>query len=238
MNDDKLESEDSVVEYEKDFNLYFIDNNDSDKLKLCGVVQSITNLTETRIHENKVDVSGTFSRIRLDKKIVDTVFMRGFLHPKSQHHPFIAIKNDYENNAKIMIFCIWLTKIDYTYQSEDFAILENVNWEAQSIKSEKLDGTPFTLNDAIECIAKRRIEKEYIPFNTQFRIESDGTSYGTKVFFNDEQVGLIQNIKWEVDVENHFPKVTMTVLNVPVSLKIKEEHVNKIIEEYEEDIKK
>lgn len=141
-------SDDSKIE------LYFIDKSDSDKLKLCGVVQSISELNEIRVSENKIDVNGLFDRIRLNTNDNLELFAGGFLHPKSQKNPFVAIHTDYKNNAKIIIAYIWFINIGHTFSTEDVFILENVKWEAESIKSEKLDGSPFTLNDAIEYLLK------------------------------------------------------------------------------------
>ena len=213
--------------------LFYIDNADEDKLKSCGFVQTLVDLNEKRISANTIDVSGQFTRVRLDAALIDKLFMQGFLHCKSQRHPFVAIVTDYDNNAKVIISCIWLTNIDYTFSAENVYILENVKWEAESIRSEKLDGTPFTMQDAIEHLIRKNVQETFHGIKSQFRIESGGTVMETKLFFNDELVSLVQNIKWEIGVDDIYPKATFTVLNVPVNLKVDEKHIEKIIKDIE-----
>ncbi len=210
--------------------LYYVDNTDNDTLKLCGVVKSLLNLVEKRIHENAIEVTGEFNTVLLNISNIDKLFMNGVKHAKSQKHPFVAIITDNENNAKTIISLIWLTYIGVSYSVDNTHVLQNVKWEAESIKSEKLDGSPFTLEDAIKYITAPRTLKN---IDTQFSIESDGTNMGTKVCFNGEQIGRIQNIKFEINAEDHFGKVTMTVLNVPITLKIDESQVEKIIKDIE-----
>ncbi len=50
----------------------------------------------------------------------------------------------------------------------------------------------------------------------KLKIISDGTKVGTRLVNAEtgEAIGLIQNLKWEVDVKEPFTKVTVTLLNV------------------------
>lgn len=206
MNEDVFNKNSEYIE------LYFIDNNDGDKLKLCGKVKSIPILREVR-NGSSIDVNGTFGYVRLDS--IDKLFMQKRLRAQSQKHPLVAIITDIENNAKTIISCIWFKNIGMSYGCDNYGILENSEWEAESIISEKLDGTPFTINDIIERISLKRNPNIGTDIKNQFSIESDGTTIGTRVLFNNEPVSLVQNIKWETSVNDFYSKMTLTVSNVP-----------------------
>lgn len=86
------------------------------------------------------DISGSCKRIRYDRMRAFEAFGRGFIHLKSQRIPFdIVIKDIFDgDDAKAIVTTIrnvWFEKIDYSYQANDFIIMENVSWKAEDIYS-------------------------------------------------------------------------------------------------------
>src|SRR6266581_7545248 len=75
---------------EKDrIELFYLDINDN-KIKRCGMIQSVTDIREQRLDLNfpeNIDISGKFSRIRLDST---APFFNDVVRAGSQRYAFIA----------------------------------------------------------------------------------------------------------------------------------------------------
>ena len=78
-------------------------------------------------------------RIRFDNMRVADAFSRGFLHVKAQRIPFdIEIHDKFadadEGNAIVTtIKNVWIKKIGYSYQSNEWTITDNMSCEAEDI---------------------------------------------------------------------------------------------------------
>ena len=87
------------------------------------------------------DVSGSCSRTRFNRTRIAEAFDRGFVHVAAQRVPFeIVIQDNFQgsdDDSKIIttIRNVWIERIEVTYSAEDFVIVENMNWQAESIDS-------------------------------------------------------------------------------------------------------
>jgi hypothetical protein len=85
------------------------------------------------------DIKGSAKRTRLNKMRVAEAFGRQFLHVHSQRIPFdIVIKDVFagSDDASTVITTIknvWISNISYTYESGNFIIAEDMQWEAETI---------------------------------------------------------------------------------------------------------
>jgi len=85
------------------------------------------------------DVSGRAQRTRLNKMRIAESFGRQFLHVHSQRFPFdIVIKDifagsDDASTVVTTIKNVWIKKIGYSYAAGDFVIVEDMDWEAETI---------------------------------------------------------------------------------------------------------
>jgi hypothetical protein len=87
------------------------------------------------------DISGSCDRTRFDGQRIAEAFLRGYVHVAAQRLPFdIEIQDNFKGGdaGSIVITTIrnvWITGIDYTYQSDNFVIVDSMNWTAESIES-------------------------------------------------------------------------------------------------------
>jgi hypothetical protein len=72
---------------------------------------------------------GWCGRVRLDKKRLSEIFMRGFVHPKAQKLPFQKIEYD-----GITINNVWVKSNGFVYIVDNFIIIDQMFWVAEDIK--------------------------------------------------------------------------------------------------------
>lgn len=89
---------------------------------------------------SSTDYDGTCRRIRYDSMRISEAFSRGFIHAKSQRIPFnIVIKDIHSGDeAKAVVTTIknvWITKIGYTYNHDNFIIMDDMSWVAEDVYS-------------------------------------------------------------------------------------------------------
>ena len=92
------------------------------------------------------DITGSCTRTRFDRMRIAEAFGRGFVHVHSQRRPFdIEIQDRFHDadpgNAIITVIRnVWITKIGYTYSSDDFVIVDDMSWLAEGISSTMNNG--------------------------------------------------------------------------------------------------
>jgi len=126
-----------------------------------GAVQSLQ-ITETRplkmidevgtdghidsVPNRSTDIKGTCERIRFNRMRISEAFSRSFVHAAAQRYPFdIVIIDQWNGNALnpadtsqdiiTTIKNVWIGELSYTYQSNDWVIMDRMSWEAESIGS-------------------------------------------------------------------------------------------------------
>ena len=111
-----------------------------DEVGTDGHIDSVPN--------SSTDISGSCTRTRFDGQRIAEAFMRGFIHVKSQRLPFdIEIQDSFKggDNASIVVTTIrnvWISKISYSYSADNFVIVDDMSWEAESIDSIMGSGGP------------------------------------------------------------------------------------------------
>lgn len=91
--------------------------------------------------QKSTDISGKCSRTRFDRMRIAEAFSRGFVHVHAQRNPFnIVIKDihaslDDSQAVLTTIKNVWIKSISYTYKTEDFIIVEDMSWVAETIFS-------------------------------------------------------------------------------------------------------
>jgi hypothetical protein len=107
------------------------------KDQVVGAIQSLS-ITEDKI-ENEYGkfsrISTKIYRIKLVEERIKKAFDRGFVNSHSQILPFNIIIDD--SNGKTTIQNCWISKpIDYTYKYNEWIIIDEMNVEAELIKTE------------------------------------------------------------------------------------------------------
>ena len=101
---------------------------------------------------SSTDITGSCTRTRFDGQRIAEAFMRGFIHVKSQRLPFdIEIQDNFKgaDNDSIVITTVrnvWISKISYSYSADNFVIVEDMSWEAESIDSVMGSGAPVVVD--------------------------------------------------------------------------------------------
>lgn len=103
-----------------------------DEVGTDGHVDSVPN--------QSTNITGTCQRIRFDRLRVAEAFGRGFIHAASQVYPFDIVildkqKRDQGSQISTVIKNVWIGGISYTYQTSDWVITDNMEWEAENIFS-------------------------------------------------------------------------------------------------------
>lgn len=120
-----------------------------------GAIQSIS-ITENRpgnlIYELGTDgaidshpkSSTTYTvnckRTRFDKLRIAQAFGRGFIHPQSQRYPFDVViidrqSDDESNHIITTLKNCWITKVSYSYSSNEWAIAEDMDLQIETLFS-------------------------------------------------------------------------------------------------------
>jgi hypothetical protein len=86
------------------------------------------------------DISGECTRIRYDLMYIATAFGRDFLHVDAQRIPFdIDIYDNWNgpgSNAVVTtVRNVWIERIGYAYQADNFIIIDDMSFKAESIYS-------------------------------------------------------------------------------------------------------
>lgn len=86
------------------------------------------------------NITGTCQRIRFDRLRITEAFSRGFVHAASQVYPFDIVildkqKRDQGSQISTVIKNVWISGLDYTYQVNDWVIMDSMTWEAETIFS-------------------------------------------------------------------------------------------------------
>lgn len=103
-----------------------------DEVGTDGHVDSVPN--------KSTNISGSCTRIRLDRLRITEAFSRGYLHVSSQIYPFDIVildkqKADQGSQISTVIKNVWITGLQYSYQANDWVITDTMNWEAETIFS-------------------------------------------------------------------------------------------------------
>lgn len=97
---------------------------------------------------SSTDITGSCTRTRFDGQRIAEAFMRGFVHVKSQRLPFdIEIQDNFKGGDENSIVVttirnVWIASIGYTYSADNFIIIEDLSWQAESIDSVMGSGAP------------------------------------------------------------------------------------------------
>lgn len=93
------------------------------------------------VPSQSTNISGSCQRTRFDNLRILTAFSRGFVHIASQRIPFdIDIIDtfagpDASTHITTTIKNVWVNKVAVTYRSDDFVIVEDMDWDAEAIYS-------------------------------------------------------------------------------------------------------
>lgn len=126
-----------------------------------GAIQNIT-INETRqikmidevgtdghidsVPNQSTNITGTCSRIRYDRMRISEAFSRSFVHVHSQRVPFnIVIIDAWNGNTLNLadtsqdiittINNVWISDIHYSYQTNDWVIVDEMSFQAETIYS-------------------------------------------------------------------------------------------------------
>jgi hypothetical protein len=90
-------------------------------------------------------VTGSCSRIRYDLLTITEAFSRDFLHAGSQRIPFDIVildqtAGDDANTVITTIQNVWISQIGYSYKADNYTIVDDMSWEAETIFSTLTSG--------------------------------------------------------------------------------------------------
>jgi hypothetical protein len=104
-----------------------------DEIGTDGHIDSVPN--------KSVDISGSCSRTRFDNLRIAAAFSRGFIHVAAQRVPFdidiidTFAGSDPGTHITTKIKNVWIKQISVNYRNDDFVIVEDMDWEAETIYS-------------------------------------------------------------------------------------------------------
>lgn len=103
-----------------------------DEVGTDGHIDSVPNVS--------TNISGSCQRVRFDRLRIAEAFSRNFVHVASQVYPFDIViidkqKRDTDSQISTVIKNVWISGIDYTYQTSDWVITDTMSWEAETIFS-------------------------------------------------------------------------------------------------------
>lgn len=98
------------------------------------------------------------SRTRFDGKRIAEGFYRGFVHVASQRVPFNIeiydlIEGDGNNRVITVIENCWINNISYSYEADNFVIVDNMNLDAESISSTRNETGGSAISDPSRVIS-------------------------------------------------------------------------------------
>jgi hypothetical protein len=93
---------------------------------------------------SSTNISGSCQRVFFDGKGILEAFRRGYVHVSAQRTPFdiqVFELNRGSNETIVKtIENVWIESLEVTYNADDFVIVQNMSWQAESINS-SLNGT-------------------------------------------------------------------------------------------------
>jgi len=98
------------------------------------------------VPSQSTNITGSCQRTRFDNLRIAAAFSRGYIHVAAQRLPFdIVIKDLFAGNddATILITTlknVWISKIASTVRSDDFVIVDDMDFEAEHIYSTLASG--------------------------------------------------------------------------------------------------
>jgi hypothetical protein len=100
--------------------------------------------------KSSTDISGSCTRVRLDRLRIAEAFGRGYTHVSAQVYPFNIVildkqKRERDNQITTVIQNVWMNGIDYTYSSDDWIISDTMTWQAERIYSFLNGGRPVAV---------------------------------------------------------------------------------------------
>ncbi len=103
-----------------------------DEVGTDGHIDSVPNVS--------TNITGSCQRVRFDRLRITEAFSRGFVHVASQVYPFDIVILDKQKRASnlqisTVIKNVWISGLDYTYQTSDWVITDTMTWEAENIYS-------------------------------------------------------------------------------------------------------
>ena len=95
---------------------------------------------------SSTEITGSCKRTRFDGVRIAQAFRRGFVHVHAQREPFdIQIYDIIEGSTTNVIVTevknVWINSISYTYSADDFIIVDDMSFDAETIQSTRGDGT-------------------------------------------------------------------------------------------------
>lgn len=86
------------------------------------------------------EISGSCQRTRYDRLRITEAFSRGFIHAHAQVYPFDIVildrqKRDEGSQISTVIKNVWITSLEYTLSADDWVIVDNMQWTAETIFS-------------------------------------------------------------------------------------------------------
>jgi len=93
------------------------------------------------VPQSSTNITGSCQRTRFNNQRALHAFSRGYIHIASQRIPFdIIIKDTFAGDDPgstlvTTIKNVWFTRMSVNYQSSNFVIVEDINWEAETIFS-------------------------------------------------------------------------------------------------------
>lgn len=114
---------------------------------------------------HSTNISGTCNRIRFDGARVAEAFGRDFIHVSSQAYPFDIVIMDRSRTAEAdrittVIKNVWINGIDTSYSADNWVIVENMSWEAETIYSFKGTSGDPAATGGIRAIPRQVIAQE------------------------------------------------------------------------------
>lgn len=111
------------------------------------------------------DISGECRRIRYDLLRVGPAFSRDFFHVASQRIPFdIVILDNWNGSGSNTIITtiknVWIQSIGYAYQADNWLIIDDMAWVAESINSTLNGGLAATSGPRGFTLQQDTIEQE------------------------------------------------------------------------------
>lgn len=102
------------------------------------------------------DIAGSCRRTRYDRLRVAEAFSRGFFHVGSQRIPFdIDVYDEWNGDANSMIVTtiknVWITRISYSYAADNWIIVDDMDWQAETIYS-SIQGAPAAIGGSRSLI--------------------------------------------------------------------------------------
>lgn len=113
--------------------------------------------------QSSTQINVTCQRTRFDGKRVAEGFYRGFVHVAAQRIPFNIeiydlIEGDGNQRVITTIENCWISNINYTFNADDFVIVDSMNLEAESINSIRNETAGSAISDPSRVLSVNPFE--------------------------------------------------------------------------------